>query len=578
MSDWTDGRLPVFFEAAEQQPPHRPIAIDAETTPRKLVLRTMFADLPRTVPAAVLLVGHQVGEVLVPIVMGLAIDQAIKTSDMAATVRWVLVLGLVFAFLSFSYRFGSRIGFLGINTVQHRLRTQVTDRILDPRGLGGGHTPGVLLSIASTDVQRLAMAVALGLYPVAEIFAVIFCGIILLSISWELGLLILLGAPALLWCLDKAGGRLRARSAAEQRAAGDAAGSATDLVTGFRVIKGMHAEAEAERRYRSASERALAAVIKARRSHGAYVGAMEAIAAVFVVAVGVVGGIKTVNGALSVGQLITVVGLTSVAMGPMQALGTNFGKVWVAAHASAARVLMVLHAPFARTAGHREQEAADAVPLRFDGVDVGQGALDLTLPVSGVTALVCDAATAAKLTTLLSRVKTPESGTVWAGVDDLYELSEPAALRAVRVAPHTSTLFEGTVGENVTAGSPQQPDRVAAALLAAACDDVISTLPYGLDTSVGEAGRLLSGGQRQRVALARALASDTRTLVLVNPTSAVDSVTEADIAERLPQVRAGTATVIFTHSPTLIAAADHVLTISATGRVADTTAKAEVTA
>lgn len=572
MSDWRRGRLPVFFEASEHQPDHRPIPVDADTTPRKLVLRTMFGDPARTLPAGVLTVCHQIGEALVPVVMGVAIDRAIETGDWSATLRWVLILGVLFAFLSFSYRFGSRIGFLGMNTIQHRLRTQVADRILDPRGLADGQQPGVLLSIATSDVQRLAISVALGLYPVGELASVIFCGAVLLSISWELGLLVLLGAPVMLWCLDKAGSSLRARSEAEQRAAGEAAGTATDLVTGFRVVKGMHAEAEAGRRYRVASNRALAAVIKARRSEGAYVGAMEGVAAVFVVVVGVLGGVQAVSGDLTVGQLITVVGLTQVVMEPLRAMGTNFGKIWVASNASAKRVLMILQAPFARESGSDDLAEGDAVPVRITGLPVGDGATaDLEFPSSGITAVVCDAAFTATATAHLSRAGAPE-GTVTVGGarakdgTDLYGLHDAAALRAVRVAPHATTLFEGTVAENVAVNAP--PDRVAAALFAAACDDVLEVLPHGLETPVGEAGRLLSGGQRQRVSLARALASTTRTLVLVDPTSAVDSVTEATIADRLGPIRAGLATVVFTSSPTLVAAADTVVTVSSDGRVA----------
>ncbi|WP_026918293.1 ABC transporter transmembrane domain-containing protein [Gordonia shandongensis] len=560
-------RMPVYFHAPERPPPHRPIRVDPDTTASRLVLRTVFADVRRTLPAGVLTVAHQIGEALVPVVMGLAIDRAVATGDWSATLRWIVVLAAVFAMLSIGYRFGSRIGYLGMNTVQHRLRTQVTDRILDPRGFRCRQPPGALLSIATADVQRLAMTVALGLYPVGELAAIIFCGAVLVAISWPLGILVLLGAPAMLWCLDKAGGSLRSRSETEQRTAADAAGTAADLVTGLRVVKGIHAEAEAGRRHRAASGRALAAVIGARRSEGAYVAAMEAVAALFVVVIGVFAGLQAVDGSLTVGQLITVVGLTQVVMAPLQAMGTNVGKVWVAGTASAARVLTVLQAPFARDGGTRDLPDDDAVPVRITGPLGADGRpVDLEFPAAGVTAVLCDAETTAAATTLLARTVPPTgTATVGSAGVDLYDLSESAALASVRVAPHDGALLEGTVAENVALGGAS--DRVAPALVAAACDDVVEALPHGLQTQVGEAGRLLSGGQRQRVALARALASTARTLVLVNPTSAVDSVTESVIADRLGASRPGLATVVFTSSPTLIAAADTVLAVNADGRV-----------
>ena len=88
---------------------------------------------------------------------------------------------------------------------------------------------------------------------------------------------------------------------------------------------------------------------------------------------------------------------------------------------------------------------------------------------------------------------------------------------------------------------------------------MLEALPDGLDSEVEERGRSFSGGQRQRLSLARALLTDAPTLVLVEPTSAVDAHTEARIAERLRAHRAGRTTVVMTASPLLLDHADHVV-------------------
>ncbi|MBH0122317.1 ABC transporter ATP-binding protein [Rhodococcus sp. CX] len=542
-----------------------PIRVDDATTARRLAVRTIFAARRMTVPAAVLMIGHQIGEALVPVVMGMAIDRAIATHDGTQLLLWLVVLGAVFAMLSFSFRFGSRLGLLGMQAVQHQLRTRVTDRILDPRGMAGpARLPGVSLSIATSDVQRLAMACAIGVYPIGQIAAVVFTGIVLLTISGPLGVAVLVGAPTILWILDKAGGPLRARSEHQQEMAGEAAGTATDLVTGFRVVKGIGAEEVAAHRYFEASRRALRGVLAASRSEGAYLAAMESVSGLFVVTIGVAAGLMAVSGGLTVGQLITVVGLTQFVMGPLSALGTNAGAVWAGALASALRVLTVLQAPPATSIG---TAAATAGQLRFDGLAHGPVRdLDLELPATGLVAVVADAPTTASLVEVLSRSATPEKGAVRIGETDLFDLDEDTAIATVRVAPHHAALFEGSVLDNIAAAvDPEAADRdtrITRAVFAAACDDVVEVLPDGLDTPVGEAGRLLSGGQRQRVALARAIAADSSVLVLVDPTTAVDSVTESNVAERLGQARADGLTLVFTDAPAHLAAADEVIVLA----------------
>jgi len=103
------------------------------------------------------------------------------------------------------------------------------------------------------------------------------------------------------------------------------------------------------------------------------------------------------------------------------------------------------------------------------------------------------------------------------------------------------------------------PISVAAALDAASATDIVDGLPEGLDTEIPERGRTLSGGQRQRIVLAAAFLADPDVLILDEPTSAVDSYTEAAIADRMVVLRAGRTTVVVTTSPVMLERADRVV-------------------
>ncbi|HEY9315924.1 ABC transporter ATP-binding protein [Williamsia sp.] len=556
-------RWPEFFIPPAQPVRGKEIRVDTGTTPRQLAMRTIFGANKYTVPAAILMIGHFVGEALVPVIMGIAIDRAVATGDAGSLVIWVIALAADFMLLSYTWRFGERLAVYGQTMVEHHFRMRVTDRILDPKGMAGpARLPGVSLNIATSDVNRLSLAVFLGVFPLGEMAAVFVAGGVLLFISWPLGLAILIGAPLLLWILDLTGGPLRSRTEHEQEVAGQAAGTATDLVAGLRIVKGLGAEAEADRRYRAASSRARDAAIRAGRSQGAYTGVMQMVSALFVVGVGVAAGLMALDGQMSLGELITVVGLTQFMMGPLNNLGSNFGAVWNGAVPCAKRVLSVLQAePAASTGAVRDAAGA----LGFHQVSAGPlDRLDLTLPTDGMVAVICPPEVTETVVAILARKRLPESGQVRVGDTDIFDLHEDVCHELVRTVPHTPDLFEGTVLENIGAGAGEGPDRdsrITTATFAAACDDVADVLPLGLDTPVGEAGRMLSGGQRQRVSLARALAAKAAILVLDDPTTAVDSVTEATVAERLRRARTGRTTVVFTNSPALLDVSDQVVII-----------------
>jgi len=134
--------------------------------------------------------------------------------------------------------------------------------------------------------------------------------------------------------------------------------------------------------------------------------------------------------------------------------------------------------------------------------------------------------------------------------------------RRIVVSEIDPRLFTGSLREELDPHGTHDDATILSALAVAGGEDVMEALPCGLDSDVEERGRSFSGGQRQRLALTRALLTDAETLVLVEPTSSVDAHTEARIAARLADARAGRTTVVMTASPLLLDQADAVILLT----------------
>ncbi|GAA1359721.1 ABC transporter ATP-binding protein [Catellatospora chokoriensis] len=566
-----------------------------QLTGGRVLREALRGQAGRITGSALLSTGHQAGEAMVPVVIGVVVDRAVGTGSSSELLVWLAVLGAVFVTLSFSFRFGARLGERAAEQAGHVLRVRLTDRVLDRRGgADAGRLPGALASVATSDAGRVGMvALALPL-GVAGVLGLAVGAVALLRVSLPLGLLVLLGTPLMMGLAHLLGRPLQRRSEVEQDRIAHTAGLAADMVGGLRVLKGIGAERAAAERYRLSSRAALTATVHAARAKSWHDGTLLAVNGLFLAVVALVGERLAADGTISVGALIAAVGMAQYLIGPLSMLVWVNGEL-AQGRGSAARIAEVLASP-AAVGGDAPLPGPITGRLAVRGL-THAGLRDLDLDVAAgqlVGVVTADPAHAETLVDLLGREREPEAGTITLDGHDLSTLDPDAVRAALLVAAHDAELFEGTLRDNVMAptvastadrgGLPQQrtgpagphtpaasggvgslaadsagaDDLLTAALAASGADEVAATMAGGVDGALAERGRSLSGGQRQRVALARALAADAPVLVLHEPTTAVDAVTELRIVHGVRRLRAGRTTIVITTSPALLAAADTV--------------------
>lgn len=508
-------------------------------------------------------VAHQITEALVPVLIGVVIDQAIDPGDGTALVIWLGVLCVLFTALLFAWRLGEltsvRVSEEGARDI---LRALIT-RVLSPAGFVRRHAPGELLSIASSDAGRTAGVTWLLGAAAAQVAAVLTAAVSLLLISVPLGLLVLITTPVLVVLLHFITAPLERRMAAEQAAAAAASSTAADLLTGLRAIAGLRAEEAAIARFAEVNHRSLTASRRAVASKAAYTVASMAGSAVLLAVVAWAAASEAAAGRVSVGELVAVLGLAQFLHWPVSGLAF-VGAELATVRASAKRVDAVLTDQAVLTdtfAPHHIRPAeADPIEVVFDGVRTPHsGPFSARLDAGRHLAVrIEDPRGARELQEVLAGLRTLDAGRI---LVDGRNLADSDGL--VLAPPHQSAIFAGTLRENIELHRPLTIAQLEQAAETAVLDDVLHAAGSDWELPIGERGLTLSGGQRQRVALARSLSRQAAVLVLHDPTSAVDSVTEAAIAERIRERRAGLTTIILAASPTLSRLCDEVLDIAA---------------
>ncbi|WP_030544223.1 ABC transporter ATP-binding protein [Streptomyces albus] len=433
---------------------------------------------------------------------------------------------------------------------------------------------GEITAVSTGDVEKIGWFVeALSRFTAAAVTTAGVCAVLLVA-QPSLGMVVAVGVPllvlAVLPLLPPA-----TRRADEQRAkAGRATELASDTVAGLRVLRGIGGEELFLDRYRRASQEVRSAAVRSARMWALISAVQVLLPGLLLTGVVWYGVTLARAGRISLGELVAVYGAVTFLLFPLRhfeeiAMAYSFSKP------SAKRAARVLALRRTRPAGPGTGSGSaggtggTGSPLTGDLYDPVSG---LHAPAGLLTVAVCgDPDAAGRLADRLGghapqREEEPDRPSVLLGGAPLDELPLEEARTAVLVQDKDPVLLSGTLRELLDVPS-RGTVTAADALEAAQCGDVLTALAQGTgggsgdprEARITERGRSLSGGQRQRLALARSLVTDPEVLVLDEPTSAVDSHTEARIADGLRKLREGRTTVVLSSSPLLLDRADRVV-------------------
>jgi ATP-binding cassette subfamily B protein len=530
-------------------------------------------------------------KVLVPWLIGVAIDQGIEAGDLDAVLRWSLVIGATGAVAALFTGLRRYWAFRESRFAEAALR----DRIFaHAQRLHFGYhdrvQTGELLSRANTDLQQIQNFIVLIPLTISNAVTVLAVTVILFTIDPVLALLALGSLPFLNVLGKRFSTRLHPEMLAIQAESAQLASVVEETVSGVRVVKGFGAQDVQAARLSVEADDVFDASMGAATVRARYLPAMELLPNIGLIAVLAYGGHQVIDGTLLLGDLVSFNVYIVLLIWPLRMLGMIIAQGQRAA-ASSDRVAEVLsHAvevtdpahphplPRAADGGHGGMGAVELRGVTFGyagGTPVLSG-FDLSIAAGEAVALVgptgCGKTTVARL---LPRFYDVDAGAVRLDGVDVRELALADLRRSIGLVFEDTFLFADTIGANIAFADPDAPaDAIRRAARLAGADTFIADLPEGYDTPVGERGFSLSGGQRQRLAIARAILADPRVLVLDDATSSVDPTKEHEIRDALAEVMAGRTTLVIAHRPATIALADRVVLLDEGRIVAEGTHEA----
>ncbi|MFF3850648.1 ABC transporter ATP-binding protein [Streptomyces sp. NPDC002328] len=538
--------------------------------------------------------------VATPVLAGRVVDTIVSHGDAGAVVRLALLIALIAVLEAALGVLGRRLSAtLGEGLILD-LRTAVFDHVQRmPVAFFTRTRTGALVSRLNNDVigaQRAFSNTLSGV--VSNLVTLVVALAVMLALSWQVTLLALVLLPVFVLPARRMGRRMAAmqHEAATLNAAMSTRMTERFSAPGATLVKlfGRPGQESAEFAARAARVRDIG--VRTATAQSVFITSLTLVSALALALVYGLGGRLALDGSLDPGAVVALALLLTRLYAPLTALAGARVEV-MSALVSFERVFEVLDLkPLIEERPDARDVPEGPVAVEFDDVRFGYPAADKVSLASleevaaldarggaevlhgvsfraepGRTVALVGTSGAGKstLAQLLPRLYDVDSGAVRVGGVDVRDLSARSLRATVGMVTQDGHLFHDTVRANLLLAAPEADESALwDALRRARLDDLVRSLPDGLDTVVGERGYRLSGGERQRMTIARLLLARQRVVILDEATAHLDNTSEAAVQEALTEALKDRTALIIAHRLSTVRSADLILVVES-GRVVE---------
>lgn len=516
-----------------------------------------------------------------PILIGMAIDVVVQREDSFLSNygypdphdQFLILVGVTVIIWVLESLFEYWWGILWRNlaqTAQHELRMDAYDHIqnLEMQWFSGQSTGG-LMSILNDDVNQLERFLDQGANDLLQLATTItVVGTIMFILAPEVALLAVIPVPIIVIGSFVFQRRIGVRYKKVREEVGELNSLLNNNLQGITTIKSFTAESRESERVNIASGSYRDANRDAIRLSASFVPLIRMAILFAFTANMLVGGWMALDGELEVGAYAIIVFITQRLLWPLTRLGQTF-DLYQRAMASTTRVLDLVDTEIGIVEGDEEltnvlgEITFNDITFTYPGRESVLNEINFEIPAGSTVGLVGSTGSGkTTLTRLLMRFHDPLSGNLAIDGINIRDLKLESLRGSIALVSQNTTLFPGSVKENISYGNPEANlEQIEYAAGIAEATNFISELPKGMETNIGEDGHKLSGGQRQRLAIARAVLKDAPILILDEATSNVDNETEAALQRSIEKISVDRTTLIIAHRLSTVRHADRIIVL-----------------